>query len=217
MDEVLFFYVGIALCVVVLAVSFVGMRSDKFPSPGMLKAGTLLVALIVAVTAFSAVKVSEAEQEHREEELNREAAAETEEVTEEQEATGEDSSSVATTGEPGAQVFGDYGCGGCHTLAALGDQATGTVGPNLDESLVDKDAAFTYEAIVAPSADIAPGFPDIMPKDYGSEISPEDLDALVEFLVEATRPSSDAAVGDEGGEAESGSASESADSTAQSG
>jgi mono/diheme cytochrome c family protein len=37
----------------------------------------------------------------------------------------------APSGSPGAAVFADAGCGGCHTLAAA--SATGTVGPNLDE------------------------------------------------------------------------------------
>ncbi len=35
-------------------------------------------------------------------------------------------------GDPGKQVFAQAGCGSCHTLADAG--ATGTVGPNLDES-----------------------------------------------------------------------------------
>src|SRR4249919_3511053 len=36
-------------------------------------------------------------------------------------------------GGPGAQVFANNGCGGCHTFAAA--NAGGTVGPNLDEVL----------------------------------------------------------------------------------
>jgi mono/diheme cytochrome c family protein len=44
-------------------------------------------------------------------------------------------------GDPaaGKEVFASAGCGSCHTLSDAG--ATGTVGPNLDESSVDFAAA----------------------------------------------------------------------------
>jgi mono/diheme cytochrome c family protein len=47
----------------------------------------------------------------------------------------------ATEGDPaaGKEVFASAGCGSCHTLSDAG--ATGTVGPNLDESSVDFAAA----------------------------------------------------------------------------
>src|SRR6266550_503233 len=38
---------------------------------------------------------------------------------------------VQGSGSPGAKVFADAGCSGCHTMAAA--NATGKVGPNLDE------------------------------------------------------------------------------------
>jgi mono/diheme cytochrome c family protein len=46
-----------------------------------------------------------------------------------------------TEGDPaaGKEVFASAGCGSCHTLSDAG--ATGTVGPNLDESSVDFAAA----------------------------------------------------------------------------
>jgi len=49
----------------------------------------------------------------------------------------------ATEGDPaaGKEVFASAGCGSCHTLSDAG--ATGTVGPNLDESSVDFAAAQT--------------------------------------------------------------------------
>src|SRR5213079_1464415 len=37
------------------------------------------------------------------------------------------------SGGPGAQVFANNGCSGCHTLAAA--NAGGTTGPNLDKAL----------------------------------------------------------------------------------
>jgi mono/diheme cytochrome c family protein len=95
----------------------------------------------------------------------------------------------ATTIEPGnakagKEVFTTAAqptCGSCHTYEAAG--TTATVGPNLDESLADKDAAFILESIVNPSAEIATGFTDVMPKDYGDKLSDKQLADLVAFLL----------------------------------
>ena len=83
----------------------------------------------------------------------------------------------------GEQIFTAQGCGSCHTLAAAG--ASGTVGPDLGK-LENTDAAFVRESIVDPSADVEQGFPDgVMPADFGDTLSPEDLDALVKYLLES--------------------------------
>ena len=72
-------------------------------------------------------------------------------------------------------------CSDCHTLADAG--ATGTIGPNLDESLKGKDADYIRAAIVEPDRDIAEGFgPGIMPPTYGDTLDPTEVDALVEYL-----------------------------------
>jgi mono/diheme cytochrome c family protein len=98
--------------------------------------------------------------------------------------------SGATTIEPGnakagKEVFTTAAqptCGSCHTYEAAG--TTATVGPNLDETLADKDAAFILESIVNPDADIASGFAaGIMPKDYGDKLSDKQLADLVAFLL----------------------------------
>ncbi|MEX0816561.1 MAG: cytochrome c [Gaiellales bacterium] len=91
-------------------------------------------------------------------------------------------------GDPaaGEQVFAANQCAACHTLQAAG--ATATIGPNLDETLQGKDAAYTRESIVNPSAQIAEGFQDgLMPKDYGEKLSEEELANLVAFLAQATQ------------------------------
>jgi cytochrome c oxidase subunit 2 len=76
-------------------------------------------------------------------------------------------------------------CGQCHTLADAG--TTGQVGPDLDKFLSKDDAAAIKEMIVNPSAEIAKGFQDgIMPADYGKTLSPEELDALVNYLDKVT-------------------------------
>jgi len=73
-------------------------------------------------------------------------------------------------------------CGSCHTYEAAG--TSGTLGPNLDETLADKDAAFILESIVNPDADIATGFTaGVMPKDYGEKLSEKQLADLVAFLL----------------------------------
>jgi mono/diheme cytochrome c family protein len=84
--------------------------------------------------------------------------------------------------DPGAQVFANNGCSGCHTMKAAG--ASGTTGPDLDAALPDQSAAQVRESIVDPSAEIVKGYPNVMPKNYEQVLSPKDLDALVNFLLE---------------------------------
>jgi cytochrome c oxidase subunit II len=83
----------------------------------------------------------------------------------------------------GKAVFEENGCGGCHALADAG--TTGGTGPDLDEFLPDKDAAFIEKSIVDPNAEIAKGFsPGIMPGQFGQTLQPAELDALVKYLDE---------------------------------
>ena len=64
----------------------------------------------------------------------------------------------------------------------------GTTGPDLDQVLKGKDAAFIKQSIVQPDAEIAKGFgKGIMPPNYGSTLSGAEVDALVKFLSEATK------------------------------
>jgi mono/diheme cytochrome c family protein len=88
-------------------------------------------------------------------------------------------------GGPGAQVFANNGCGGCHTLAAA--EAGGTVGPDLDEVLKGESAAMVHEDIVAPNKEIVPGYPpSVMPLNFEETLTPEELDDLVQYLVDET-------------------------------
>jgi mono/diheme cytochrome c family protein len=85
-------------------------------------------------------------------------------------------------GGPGGQVFAQNGCGSCHTLEAAG--TTGTVGPDLDQDLPGQSAKQIEESIVDPNADVVSGFqPDVMPQVYGSQIAPDALQDLIEFLM----------------------------------
>jgi mono/diheme cytochrome c family protein len=77
-------------------------------------------------------------------------------------------------------------CATCHTLKEAG--ATGNVGPNLDEALKGKDAAFIHQSIVDPNARVATGFqPGIMPQNYGQQLDDKQLNDLVAFLMQATK------------------------------
>jgi cytochrome c2 len=93
---------------------------------------------------------------------------------------------------PGAQVFSQNNCAGCHTMQAAG--ASGTTGPNLDDVIGTvmqtkggkddlKTTAGISQAITDPNKTLAPGYPpNVMPQTFAQSISPQDLTALVKFL-----------------------------------
>ncbi len=87
----------------------------------------LLLAALVLVVAIPACGGEEEEQ----------ALPETVEGT-----LPTDTGGAAAEGDPakGKSIYASAGCGGCHTFSAAG--STGTVGPNLDDSKTDFDAAF---------------------------------------------------------------------------
>ncbi len=88
-------------------------------------------------------------------------------------------------GGPGAQVFANNGCGGCHTLAEA--KSGGVTGPNLDEVLPGQSAATIEEDIVDPNKVIAKGYPaNVMPATYADTLSPKELEDLVAYLIEST-------------------------------
>jgi cytochrome c oxidase subunit 2 len=93
-----------------------------------------------------------------------------------------DAKAIFTQGIPDKSVTA---CGTCHTLADAG--TTGTTGPDLDKVLKGKDAAFIKQSIVEPNAVIASGYqPDIMPSNFGDTLSPQQIDALVQYLSKVT-------------------------------
>jgi hypothetical protein len=186
MDHALFYIAGGALIVVALLISLFGMRSDNFPSSRVLQGGVLVIVLLVAATAWGAIQIGQDEQSERRDEANREAAVEADQQDVTDQDTGDTESPTPAnqgagpkeavdksaekgggSGLDGSAVFVDTGCGSCHSLAELGSQAQGTIGPNLDEALVGKDEKFIQTSIEDPSAFVAEGFPDgTMPQDY---------------------------------------------------
>ncbi len=88
-------------------------------------------------------------------------------------------------GGPGAQVFANNGCGGCHTLAAA--NSGGVTGPNLDEALPGQSAAMVEESIVDPNAHIVTGYPaNVMPQNFGEALSRKEIEDLVQYLLKET-------------------------------
>jgi mono/diheme cytochrome c family protein len=88
-------------------------------------------------------------------------------------------------GGPGAQVFANNGCGGCHTLAAA--KSGGVTGPNLDEVLPGQSAAMIEESIVNPNAVLAKGYPaNVMPANFKTIIKPNEIEQLVQYLISST-------------------------------
>jgi cytochrome c551/c552 len=96
-----------------------------------------------------------------------------------------------TTGPPGLAVFQQNGCGGCHTFKPAG--STGNVGPDLDnlaqaakKANRGSEAQFVQESIVKPQAYLAPGYPDAMPHIFGTQIPPDKLKQLVQYLLKGS-------------------------------
>ncbi|HEV7615661.1 MAG TPA: cytochrome c [Solirubrobacterales bacterium] len=97
-------------------------------------------------------------------------------------------------GGPGAQVFANNGCGGCHTLAAA--KSGGVTGPNLDEVLPGQTLAMVHEDVADPNKDIAKGYPpNVMPQNYEETLTSKELDDLVQYLLEETSGGKGAAGG----------------------
>src|SRR5205823_337454 len=77
---------------------------------------------------------------------------------------------------PGAKVFADAGCGGCHTLAAAA--STGNVGPDLDQLKPDKATVVrqvTYGGRGMPA--------------FGKQLTKEQIDAVAEFVSQSAAKS----------------------------
>lgn len=106
------------------------------------------------------------------------------------------SSGGGASAAAGKAVFAANNCATCHTFTPAG--ASGKIGPDLDNAIAPsaKDdhnmalAAFVKQSIVDPDAYIAKGFqPNLMPKTFGSSLSPTQLNDLVAFILSGTSKS----------------------------
>ncbi len=193
-NETLFYILGLGLVAIALILSFAGLRFKDFPgSKGLMIGVTAAVSVLVIATSVFAWRNGEDEQAHKAHELA-EAAEHSEEegdTAEAEEEVGPDAAAETTTAstEEGAALFASQGCTGCHTLADAGSSAT--TGPDLDGALKGESADSIRTSIIDPNDMIADGYPpDVMPQSYESQMSPEQIDALVAYLVETTSGSS---------------------------
>lgn len=84
-----------------------------------------------------------------------------------------------------------YACTACHALAGKG----GALGPALDRPGVNVELTATglslgdyvRQSLLDPGAHLSQGYPDIMPKDLGARMSPQEREALVHFLAGVKR------------------------------
>jgi len=100
--------------------------------------------------------------------------------------------SSPNAGTAGGAVFANNGCGACHTLTAA--KATGKVGPDLDKLPAEAAQAkqpldtFIRDSIVDPNKYIQPGYlKNLMPQTFGSSLSKQQLDALVQYLTDSSK------------------------------
>ena len=94
----------------------------------------------------------------------------------------------------GRQLFQRFGCSGCHALSDAG--ASGQVGPNLngigaragDTKPSDNAEDYVRESVTSPNTFIVPGYPEnVMPQDYAQQMTPQELDALIKYLLAQTQ------------------------------
>lgn len=172
---------GIFVVFALLSALVIPRRWPDFPGQNM--RWFVVGTLVLFVATLAAVELFAKEPEEK-------AEATSGETTQEPPPTSTTGTQTSTQPAPavpqgdataGKQLFADQGCGSCHTFSAAG--ATGSVGPNLDEALAGKDAAFIRESIVEPNKEIASGYPpNVMPQDYGQKLTSKQLDDLVAFL-----------------------------------
>ena len=158
-----------AFIVFAIVVSFlIPRRNPDFPGErlGLFVAVTalLFVATVGAVVVFA----KEAEEGPGVEATETQASTTGEAPAEEKPA--------APAGDPaaGEAVFASAGCGGCHTLGAAG--ASGTVGPNLDES---KPTAERAETVVRNGSGAMPAFE--------GQLDDAEIENVVAYVVQSTQ------------------------------
>ncbi|MGI8439035.1 MAG: cytochrome c oxidase subunit II [Thermoleophilaceae bacterium] len=94
----------------------------------------------------------------------------------------------------GRRLFGGAGCAGCHALADAGAvAATGPPLGGLAEVAPSRAPGVPFEeyvrrSIVDPKNVVVPGYsPEGMPANYGQQLSPREVDTLVNYLVRASQ------------------------------
>lgn len=89
----------------------------------------------------------------------------------------------------GQKTAAASGCVACHSIdgkAGVGPSWKGIAGAEADladGSKVKRDDAYLKESIVEPNKKVVKGFqPNLMPPTFGTQLKPEEIDGLVEYL-----------------------------------
>lgn len=96
---------------------------------------------------------------------------------------------TATGTAGGQQIATRSGCTACHSIDGselVGPTWQGLAGHEVtlaDGSTVTADDAYLEESIVSPNAKVVEGFePGIMPPDFGTRLTPEEIQSLVAYI-----------------------------------
>ena len=85
-------------------------------------------------------------------------------------------------GDDGKILFITYACATCHELDAVPQSKDSSDGPKL-AGVGTKGADYIRESILTPSAEVVEGYEDgLMPQDFATQLSADELDTLVTFL-----------------------------------
>jgi plastocyanin len=126
MEQTAFYVVGVALVVIALIVSVIGLRNERFPGSRLaLAAGAgLLIVLVAATTTSAVINAREEQKEH-----NEEAAAEAEATETEAEEAGESPKELEQQGAAEGGAALDLSAPEDGTLAFDTDALDATAGP----------------------------------------------------------------------------------------
>lgn len=103
--------------------------------------------------------------------------------------------SAPATADKGHQLYASLGCSNCHTVdgsKSIGPTFKGLAGSKVklkDGSTVTANSGYLLQSIVAPTADVVKGFPNVMVSGVGptsgippGSVSAEDAQALVAYI-----------------------------------
>jgi mono/diheme cytochrome c family protein len=175
-NDVILGIVALVLVVFSLLASLVAPRRRP-DFPGNRLGAFVLVAVLLVVAMLGTVELlgeSHAGGEGEEAAQVEEGAEGGEQEGETGEGGGGPGGEPAGDAARGKEVFAEAGCGGCHVLEDAG--ATGTIGPNLDETKPGFDHAVEQ---VTNGGGQMPAFRD--------RLSEEDIRAVAAYVAEATQ------------------------------
>jgi cytochrome c oxidase subunit 2 len=92
---------------------------------------------------------------------------------------------VQSMAAAGARLYQQMGCAMCHGVAGLAPSLEGVFGAPVQlqgGATVLADEDYIRESILQPTAYLVPGYPPVMPPNFGQTLTPEEINQLVAFL-----------------------------------